>query len=233
VARTIVSCLGLGLAAAAATAGVAGLGASTSPEVVAAAATLGGVAGNFLTELLKVLHRPVAERLFIGQSGIDENHHVVAALRLAQLSTLRVVLGRFDTVWPSDRDDARHQAAKRFSRALKTFLDTETASAEKADFDTGPEQATDERYIRDAVLSKLPDVFDQSLAARRAAGNNAALLESVAQLAVRWKGPFWQKFVCAPPHSTRVCPQRSSGCLKAAAPPIPGLICLFEMLRFG
>ena len=182
VARTIVSCLGLGLAAATATAGVAGLGASTSPEVIAAAATLGGVAGNFLTELLKVLHRPVAERLLDGRSGIDENHHVVAALRLAQLSTLRIVLGRFDTVWPSDRDDARHQAAERFSHALKTFLDTETASAEKAGFDAEPEQAADERHIRDAVLTKLPDVFDESLAARRAAGNNAALLESLAQL---------------------------------------------------
>jgi hypothetical protein len=90
-ARTILSFLGLGLAAVAATGATAALTGMAGPEAIAAAAALGGVAGNFTTELCKVLHRPVAERWREGRSGIDENHHVASALRLAQLKALGVV----------------------------------------------------------------------------------------------------------------------------------------------
>src|SRR5271168_219249 len=50
-ARTILSCLGLGFAAAAATGATAALGHYTGPEAAAAAAALGGLAGNQLTYL--------------------------------------------------------------------------------------------------------------------------------------------------------------------------------------
>ena len=178
-ARTILSCLGLGLAAAAATGATAGLSTVASPEAVAAAAALGGLAGNLLTDLCKVLHRPVAERWLEGRSGIDENHRVASALRLAQLKALGVVRDRFDTTWPSLGDPAQRQAAERFSLALKRFLDAETTTAKRAGFDADRDLAADDLALRDAVLKELPDVFDASLAARRAAGDKAALLESL------------------------------------------------------
>ena len=131
-ARAILSCLGLGLAAAAATAGVADLSADPS-LTLAAASALGGVAGNLTTDLFKVLHRPVAERVLQGRSGIDENHHVASALRLTQLHGLCVVLDRFDRAWPSDHDDARRQGAERFTEKLKPFVVSEIARAKKAD----------------------------------------------------------------------------------------------------
>jgi hypothetical protein len=181
-ARTILSCLGLGLAAAAATGATAGLGTFTGPAAVAGAAALGGLAGNLLTDLCRVLHRPVAERWLEGRSGIDENHRVASALRLAQLKALGVVRDRFDTTWPSLGDPAQRQAAERFSLALKRFLDAETTTAKRAGFDADRDLAADDLALRDAVLNELPDVFDASLAARRATGDKAALLESLGRL---------------------------------------------------
>jgi tetratricopeptide (TPR) repeat protein len=179
-ARTILSCLGLGLATAAAagvTAGVSGV----SPEAVAAAATLGGVAGNFATDLCRVLYRPVAERWLEGRSGIDENHHVACALRLAQLKALGTVRERLDTPWFGQGDPEERQAAEAFSLALDRFLVDETGSAERPGFQAGG-LAADERVVRDAVLLGLPDVLDTSLAARRAGGDNAAIRASLADV---------------------------------------------------
>nr|WP_294555758.1 tetratricopeptide repeat protein [uncultured Rhodopila sp.] len=179
-ARTILSCLGLCLATAAAagvTAGVSGV----SPEAVAAAATLGGVAGNFATDLCRVLYRPVAERWLDGRSGIDENHHVACALRLAQLKALGTVRERLDTPWFGQGDPEQRQAAEAFSLALERFLDDETGSAERPGFQAGG-LAADERVVRDAVLLGLPDMLDASLAARRAGGDNAAIRESLADV---------------------------------------------------
>jgi tetratricopeptide (TPR) repeat protein len=179
-ARTILSCLGLGLATAAAagvTAGVSGV----SPEAVAAAATLGGVAGNFATDLCRVLYRPVAERWLEGRSGIDENHHVACALRLAQLKALGTVRERLDTPWFGQGDPEERQAAEAFSLALDRFLADETGSAERPGFQAGGLVA-DERVVRDAVLLGLPDVLDTSLAARRAGGDNAAIRASLADV---------------------------------------------------
>ena len=181
-ARTILSCLGLGLAAVAAGGANAGLSGAASPEVVALAAALGGVAGNFTTDLFKVLYRPAAERWLEGRSAIAENHVVASALRLAQLKALGIVRDRFDTTWLPSGDRVSRHAASRFSYALKDFLEAETKTAEQAGFDADRDRTADEQTLRDAVLKELPDLFDDSLAARRAAKDQTAIQESLAQV---------------------------------------------------
>jgi hypothetical protein len=182
-ARTILSCLGLGLAAAAATGATAAFGGVG----VAEAAAFGGVAGNLATELCKVLHRPVAERWLEGRSGIDEKPPVASALRLAQLKALGVVREQFDAAWPVVTGAERFRDQERFSRALKRFLDAETKTAKRAGFRLDPDLGADESVrrdtaLRDAVLNALPDVFDESLAARRDRGDDAAIRNSLTQL---------------------------------------------------
>ncbi len=120
-ARTILSCLGLGLATAAAAGTVAGLTGYSSPELIAAGTVVGGVAGNLATDLCKGLHRPAAARWLEGRSGIDENHHVASALRLAQLASLHAILTNFDEARRSDWDDVRRNDADRFGAAAETI----------------------------------------------------------------------------------------------------------------
>nr|WP_294504702.1 hypothetical protein [uncultured Rhodopila sp.] len=203
--RAILSCLGLGLATAAAagaTAGVSGVG----PEAVAAVAALGGVAGNFATDLCRVLYRPVAERWLEGRSGIDENHHVACALRLAQLKALGTVRERLDTPWFGQGDPEERQAAEAFSLALDRFLVDETGSAERPGFQAGG-LAADERVVRDAVLLGLPDVLDTSLAARRADGDNAVMAGSLAGLRPAANGQCWLISGFAPRRWRGICRQ--------------------------
>jgi hypothetical protein len=177
VARTILSCLGLGLAAIAATGAVAGLSGYASPEAVAAGAALGGMAGNFATDLCKVLHRPVAERWLEGRRGSTTTTTLPASFVWPNW----LACGPFSggSTWCGLRSGgcARRQEAERFSQALKQFLEAETTAAKRAGFNATSDLAADERRIRDEVLSGLPDVFDESLAARRARGENAALAE--------------------------------------------------------
>ncbi len=65
---------------------------------------------------------------------------------------------------------------------LKQFLDNETAVANQASFSAALDLAADERRIRDALLSTLPDMFDQSLAARRATGDSIAVQQGLSKL---------------------------------------------------
>ncbi len=143
---------------------------------------MGGVAGNYATDLFKVLHRPVAEQWLEGRSGIDENHTVASTLRLAQLKALGIVRDRFDTTWLVISDRVNRYTASGFSYALKDFLEAETRIAEQAGFDTDRTRTSDEQALRDAVLNGLPDLFDHSLAARRAAREQTAIKESLAQV---------------------------------------------------
>jgi tetratricopeptide (TPR) repeat protein len=172
------------LAAAAATSATAGLIDHGSATAAAAAlgSAMGGVAGNYATDLFKVLHRPVAERWLEGRSGIDENHTVASALRLAQIKALGIVRDRFDTTWIPSDDTLSRYGSSCFSYALKDFLEAETKTAEQAGFDMDPNRTADEKALRDAVLEELPDLFDESLAARRAAEDQTAIQESLAQV---------------------------------------------------
>ncbi len=189
-ARTIPSCLELFTAAVAATAVAAGVSAHFSPETLSAAAALGGAAGstvgsvggNLLTDLFKVLHRRGAERWLEGRSAIDENGRVESALRLAHLKALGVVLDRFDTVWPEMPQGDERRSVERFSQELHDFLSPERDTAKRAAFRTDDTLAADEQRVRKAVLDALPDAFDIALAARRDAGETAAIVESFNQL---------------------------------------------------
>ncbi len=172
--RTLVACLALGAGAAVlTTAGGAG------PAAAAAAALLGsGVAGNLATELFKLGDRRVAERFLDGFHGIDENHDIARALRLAQLRALRAVLVRFDAARAGDRDRARQAAAQAFSAMLTHFLDADIGAAQSDKFGSAPGVAADEAAIRRAVVGVLADGFDVGLAAQRDAGRTPSVSET-------------------------------------------------------
>jgi hypothetical protein len=157
--RVLLSCLGLGAAAA-----------LTLTGGSVAGAFAGGLGGNLATDFYKFLHRRVAERFFDGWSGIDENHHVYQALRLAQIDGLRAILKRFDSGWAGDSEPSRRREAERFSGVLKNFLDRETNAAQALAFSSGVDVSAEEQTIRLKVLQTLPDGLDQGLAAR--AGGN-------------------------------------------------------------
>ena len=175
-ANTVRSCLGLALGAAGAATLATGY---TGPEAAAVAAALGGWAGNLTTDFFKILSCQVAERFLDGPSGIDENHHVSIALRLAQLCALEVVLERFHALIKREQDVKARDAAEGFGRRLKQFLEAETKATKGGKFTADPKNWIDERKIRLKVLNALPDGFDQGLAARRAAGDRNAVLESL------------------------------------------------------
>lgn len=174
--RTLLSCLALGLGAAACATGVLPVGTVAGSF---AGSVVGGIAGNLATDLFKALDRRVAERFFDGRSGIDENHHVDRALRLAHVNALRAILKRFDQTRATDFEPARRAQAERFSAALAEFLKNEFSAASTSEFATG---ADDEQTVRLVVLRALPEVFDRSLAARRATGDRQAMVESVGRL---------------------------------------------------
>ena len=181
--RTLLSCLGLGLAATALT-GTHGL---AGPLVASLAES---TAGNLATDIFKALDRRAAERFLAGWSSIDENQHVERALRLAQINGLRAVLGRFDAARAGDPQIARQQEAERFSALLKRFLHREAKATQTPDF---AQVSADEQAIRRKVLDALPEAFDQSLAARRATGDPSALLVSWAQLRAAVEAAVWEE----------------------------------------
>ena len=148
-------------------------------EATAITAALGGWASNLTTDFFKILSRPVAEKFLAGHPGIDENHDVSLALRLAQLTASRAVFGRFAGVIAKDPDPEARLAVARFSEGLERFLATATAAAERGKVDEGRLLDPDEQAVRTKVLAALPDGFDDGLAARRATGEQAALLTSL------------------------------------------------------
>jgi tetratricopeptide (TPR) repeat protein len=121
----------------------------------------------------KVADRPARRR---GEPRGD------SALRLAQLRALATVLKRLDAALQADvRSSHRRNEAHRFSAGLAVFIAEQTESTETLGF-VHEEDATEEAAVRRAVLDALPTAFDQSLAARRANGDHAAIVESVGQI---------------------------------------------------
>lgn len=178
--RTVLATLGLGFLGAALTGGAS---AAASPL---AAGLAGGVAGNLATDLFKHLDRKVCERFLDGWSGIDENHHVVAALRLAQINALRALIARFENSLGKDDDRLGDQAGFSFAARVKSFLSEETKVAQARSFSAGSADIDG----RKAVIALLPDTFDDALAARRdssergEAGSAIAQVRSVTETAV-------------------------------------------------
>jgi tetratricopeptide (TPR) repeat protein len=177
--RPLAWCLGLGAAATALTLGTGG---AAGPLAAALVGGVGGAAGNFGHEVCKALDRRVVGKLLDGRSGIAENHVVSQALRLAQLKALGKVLERFDAARAGDRDPGRRSEAERFSAELTRFVVEQARPAELLTFAKGNEVSLRDRELRQAVLNALPDAFDQSLAARRMAGDKEAITESLRQI---------------------------------------------------
>ncbi|MBV8520584.1 MAG: hypothetical protein JOY71_00355 [Acetobacteraceae bacterium] len=176
--RSLAWCLGLGVTAATITVGTA----AGSPFAAAlVGSVVGGAAGNFGHEVCKVLDRRVLGKLLEGRSGIAENHVVVQALRLAELKALGTILERFDYAQPRDRPREGSEAA-RVSAELAKFIAEQTKAAKSLAFAAPGDDTPVERALRQEVLNTLPQAFDQGLAARRAAGDEAAIAESLAQI---------------------------------------------------
>ena len=82
----------------------------------------------------------------------------------------------------TEPDPERRAVAGRFAEGLRHFLEGETKVVESGELTAGHLLAADERAIRQTVLLGLPDAFDLGLATRRAAGDRAAMLESLRQV---------------------------------------------------
>jgi hypothetical protein len=170
--RTVLATLGLGFLGAALTGGAS---AAMTPL---AAGLAGGVAGNLATDLFKHLDRKVCERFLDGWSGIDENHHVVAALRLAQIDALRALIAKFEGSLGKEDDRLGDQAGFGFAARVKSFLAEETKVAQARSFSA----ESNELEARKAVIARLPDTFDDALAARRNSGERGDASSAIAQV---------------------------------------------------
>ena len=149
------SCLVFGVAGTALTASAA------SPATVAAIAgsLMTGAAGNFFHQIADAEQDRLIAMVFRRNTGIDENHHILHALRLAHLAALEAVLKNYDTAWPTIRNEDQRALSKRFSRELHRFIIEETKSAR-----TGGGISDFEK----SVLVDLPDALDTALASRGA-----------------------------------------------------------------
>jgi hypothetical protein len=157
--RTVLAALGLGFAGAMITGGAGGAAASL------AAGLAGGVASNLATDIFRAFDRRACERFLDGWSGLDENHHIVAALRLAEIAALRAVLARFKLIATPEYDRSGQPQLQAFVKHVETFLARETDIAQRRAF--GADATPSDDDIRGAVLNVLPDAFDRALAARR------------------------------------------------------------------
>lgn len=178
--RTVLATLGLGFLGAALTSGV------SAAAYPLAAGLASGVAGNIATDLFKHLDRKVCERFLDGWSGIDENHHVVAALRLAQIDALRALTAKFEDSLGKEDNRLGDQAGFGFAARVRSFLSEEAKVAQARSFSAGSADIE----ARKTVIALLPETFDDALAARRdssergEAGSAIVQVRSVTETAV-------------------------------------------------
>ena len=164
------SCLTLAVGGAALTAAA---GAPVS-AVAIAGALLSGVAGGRLTALVDSGEERLVKAIFRRQAGIDENHHILLALRQAHLAALEAVVDGFDRSRAGDADTARQAQAERFSGEVRRFLKEARRGGPAASGGRAGAPAELER----AVFSQLPEALDAALAARGAAPPDSARAES-------------------------------------------------------
>jgi hypothetical protein len=153
----VLAALGLGFLGAALTGGVGG---AITPLAVG---LTGGVAGNLATDLFKHFDKKVCERFLDGWSGIDENHHIVASLRLAQIDAMRSLVATFEKSLGQNDDRIGDQYRAQFIERVKQFLSAETELAQKRNFSRDDIDAE----LRQTVIASLPSSFDDALAAPR------------------------------------------------------------------
>ncbi len=170
------SCLVFGVAGTALTASAA------SPATVAAIAgsLMAGAAGNFFHQIADAEQERLIATVFHRNTGIDENHHILRALRLAHLAALEAVLKNYDTAWSTIRDKGQRTLSERFSKELHRFITEQTKDAR-----TGGGVSDFEK----TVLADLPDALDTALASRGAhppslATNDLARIRGEIEMAV-------------------------------------------------
>lgn len=163
--RTILATLGLSFAGAALVGGSA-LGAGPI-----AAGLAGGIAGNLATDVFKQLDRQMWDRFTTGWRGIDDQHHIVSALRRSELAAARVIVDRYVERVGAEDDRLGRQVADKVSAKLYRYLTREAKKAKSRSFEAPPEL---ER------LAALPATFDAALAARRSTDAVVASATSLA-----------------------------------------------------
>ncbi len=162
----LLSCIPMAIAGAALTA------TGSDPVTVAAIAgpLLSGVAGNILSSAFGAGEEKLMKAVFHRHPGIDENHHILLALRQAHLKALAHVLSDFDSARKTDPDEKRRQESARFSAELHAFLKD---AGKGVSVTSGPVSA----YERQ-VFETLPATFEKALAARGAQAPETALKEA-------------------------------------------------------
>jgi len=93
-----------------------------------------------------------------------------------------MILERFDAARMHDPDARRVSEAVRVSAELARFIAEQTKAANTLAFARNGDVTPTERELQQEVLKTLPAAFDQGLAARRMAGDEAAIAESLAQI---------------------------------------------------
>ena len=155
-----------------ATGGAALLASPVNPlsASMVAGTLLTGAAGNLLHKAFAGDEERVIGAIFRRNPGIDENYHILLALRQAHLKALEQVIGAFDSAWPSDSRSARRTEAERFSREAKRFLKAAGLGRE-----AGAGAATE---LEHTLFSRLPDAFEAALAARGSQPPKSAVAEA-------------------------------------------------------
>ncbi|QCI68105.1 sel1 repeat family protein [Phreatobacter stygius] len=165
--RKSLSCLVFGI-------GGAVLLAESSPSALGVAAIAGslmtGAAGNFLHEIADKTDRRLLTAIFRRRPEINENNHILLALRQAHLLALDRVLTRYDSAWRDDRDASRSAKAERFSREARRFL-----KEAKLEAKTGAGALTD---LERTVFAELPAAFNAAFAAGGKKSPEAALVDA-------------------------------------------------------
>lgn len=155
-----------------ATGGAALLAGAASPVTASLVAgnLLGGAAGNLLYTAFAADEERIVAAIFRRNPGVDENFHILLALRQSHLKALKQVITIFDSAWPSDTDRARQIEAKRFSGEAKRFLRAAGLGKE-----TGSGEAAE---LERSLFSSLPDAFEAALATRGSRPPESAFAEA-------------------------------------------------------
>ena len=151
------SCLGMAVAGVALTATATAAAPLTAATVTGALLT--GASGGLLHDLFSKGEEAFTKAVFARHPGIDENHHIILALRQAHLKALRAVLAAFiDSGVRKEPDAERSREARRMVEEVEAFL--KAAGEGKA---TGSGPASD---LERQVFEKLPESFEHALAER-------------------------------------------------------------------
>ena len=151
-----------------AVAGAAMAATAAAPVTVGAIAggLLSGVAGNVLHDIFKENESKLVTGVFRRKPGIDENHHVIIALRKAHLDALGDVARRYAEAQERLPRRERDAGGEWFSDQLGRFL--------KEAGPGRPLRCGALQQLERDVFTPLPVAFDAALAARGTGPQSAA-----------------------------------------------------------